>query len=43
VADPGYDAEMVNTFGFKALLGAHVSSLPNIPNIRHFGVRNVGC
>ena len=42
VADARHDAEMIDTFGFKTLLGAHAPSLPNIPQLRYFGVRNVG-
>jgi GTPase SAR1 family protein len=42
VADPGYNAEVVDAFCFKALLGAHAPYLPDIPQSRYFRVRNVG-
>jgi hypothetical protein len=35
VADPGHNAEVIDALGFKALLGAHAPSLPNIPKIRY--------
>ncbi|MDK1119146.1 MAG: hypothetical protein QGM50_10215 [Anaerolineae bacterium] len=36
------DAKMIETLGFKSLLGLNPPSLPNILESRYFQVRNVG-
>ena len=42
MTDTGYDAEMIDSFGFISLLGIHTPSLPEIPSFRYLRVRNVG-